>query len=126
MEKVTIESGIAYQKAKSVRFPEFLLPAFLQTVSQASFKLGRHSVRLTGFVQSDALADIVHHNLAWITARQVLGKLLTYSQRSFIVDVFVERFQQFFAGHGVVRKGANVRGVILVRQTGYSKFQPCS
>jgi hypothetical protein len=126
MEKVTIDSGIAFQKAKSVRFPELLLPPFLQTVSQTSFKLGRHSVRLTRFVQSDAVADIVHHNLAWITARQMLSKLLTNRQRSFVVDVFVERFQQFFAGHGVVRKEANVRGVIQVRQKSYSKFQPCS
>jgi hypothetical protein len=126
LEKVTIDSGIAFQKTKSVRFPELLLPPFLQTVTQASFKFGRHPVRLTRFVQSDAVADIVDHNLAGITARQVLSKLLTYRQRSFIVDVFVERFQQFFAGHGVVRKEANVRKVIQVRQKGYSNFQPCS
>jgi hypothetical protein len=126
MKKVTIDSGIAFQKAKSVRFPELLLPPFLQAVSQASFKLGRHSVGLTRFVQSDAVADIVHHNLAWITARQMLGKLPTNRQRSFVVDVFVERFQQFFAGHGVVRKEANVREMIQVRQKGYSNFQPCS
>jgi hypothetical protein len=126
MEKVTIDSRIAFQKAKSVRFPEFLLPPFLQAVAQTSFKLGRHSVRLTCFVQSDAVADIVDHNLAGIAARQMLGKLPTNRQRSFVVDVFVERFQQFFAGHGVVRKEANVREMIQVRQKGYSKFQPCS
>jgi hypothetical protein len=126
MEKVTIDSGIAVLKAKSVRFPELLLPPFLQTVSQTSFEFGRHSVRLTGFVQSDAVANIVHHNLARITARQMLSKLLTNRQRSFVVDVFVERFQQFFAGHGVVRKEANVRGVIQKRHRSYGKFQPCS
>ena len=126
MKKVTIDSGIAFQKAKSVHFPELLLPPFLQAVSQTSFKFGRHSVRLTRFVQSDAVADIVHHNLARITARQMLGKLPTNRQRSFVVDVFVERFQQFFAGHGVVRKEANVREMIQVRQKGYSNFQPCS
>jgi hypothetical protein len=126
MKKVTVDSGLTFQKAKSVRIPELLLPPFLQTVSQASFKLGRHSVRLTCFVQSDAVANIVHHNLARITARQMLGKLPTNRQRSCVVDVFVERFQQFFAGHGVVRKEANVREMIQVRQKGYSNFQPCS
>jgi len=126
MEKVTVDSGIAFQKAKSVRFPELLLPPFLQTVSQANFKFGGHSIGLTRFVQSDALADIVHHNLAGITPRQMLGKLPANRQRSFVVDVFVERFQQFFAGHGVVRKEANVREVIQVRRKSYSNFQPCS
>lgn len=57
MEKVTIDPGITFQKAKSVHFPELLLQPFLQTVSQTSFKFGRHSVRLTRFVQSDAVAD---------------------------------------------------------------------
>jgi hypothetical protein len=126
MEKVTIDSGIAFQKAKSVRFPKLLLPPFLQTVSQPSLKLRRHRIGLTRFVQSDTLADIVHHNLTWITPRQMLGKLPTNRQRSFVVDVFVERFQQFFAGHGVVRKEANVREVIQVSRKGYSNFQPCS
>ncbi len=126
MEKVTIDSGIAFQKAKSVRFPELLLPPFLQTVSQASFKLGRYSIGLTCFVQSDALANIVHHNLAWITARQMLGKLPANRQRSFVVDVFVERFQQFFAGYGVVRNEANLKKLIQVRQKGDSNSQPCS
>jgi hypothetical protein len=126
MEKVTIDSGIAFQKAKSVRIPEFLLPPFLQTVAQTSFKLGRHSVWLTRFVQSDAVADIVDHHLAGIASSQVLSKLLTYRQRGRVVDVFVERFQQFFAGHGVVRKEANVREMIQVRRKGYSNFQPCS
>jgi len=72
------------------------------------------------------VADIVQHNLAGIAPRQMLGKLPTNRQRSFIVDVFVERFQQFLAGHGVVRKEANVREVIQVRQKGYSDFQLCS
>jgi hypothetical protein len=126
LEKVTIDSGIAFQKAKSVHFPELLLPPFLQAVPQTSFKLGRHSIGLTRFVQSDAVADIVDHNLAGIASSKVIGKLLTYRQRSFVVDVFVERFQQFFAGHGVVRKEANVREMIQVRRKGYSNFQPCS
>jgi hypothetical protein len=126
MKKVTVDSGLTFQKAKSVRIPELLLPPFLQTVSQTSFKLGRHSVRLTRFVQSDAVADIVHNHLAGVASSQVLSKLPTNRQRSFVVDVFVERFQQFFAGHGVVRKEANVREMIQVRQKGYSNFQPCS
>jgi hypothetical protein len=56
MEKVTVDSGIAFQKAKSVRFPKLLLPPFLQTVSQPSLKLRRHRIGLTRFVQSDTLA----------------------------------------------------------------------
>jgi len=56
-------------------------------------------IRLLVFIQRDRLANIVHDDLARITASQVLLKIVADRRINRAVHVFIEHYQHFFAFH---------------------------
>jgi hypothetical protein len=76
-----------------------LLPALAQGCVKALSKLDRQFERLAVLVEGDGLANVVHNDLAGVTAGQVLLELLAEAGVYRAVYVFVQDLQQFLTFH---------------------------
>jgi hypothetical protein len=70
-------------------------------------KCNREFDRLPSAVQSDGVADVIHHDLTGITVCQVPLKLRADPGLHRSVDVVAEESQEFFALHGRVGRPVN-------------------
>ena len=92
------------------------LPPLSQRFMQPPPELHRQLIRLLVFIERDRLADIVHNDLAWITAGHVLFKIVANGRIYRAIHVFIEHCQHFFAFH--------IESVSIIEPQGSKKLQP--
>lgn len=66
---------------------------------QASAKCVRHGIRFVPLIEGNRLPNVIDHDLARVTARQMLLELLADARIDVAIDVFTQSFEQFFTFH---------------------------